>query len=414
MPLIRNTVASLVRRAPETVVGLNDGLGRMDLMSLLMGRRSTSGGFVDEEKAFTISAVYRAIDLIASVSASLPIYVYQQGEVTRTRVRRPEDRYLWKRPNPEVNRWAFWATVFLHLAATGNAFVYVVAAPGMAPRRPAELWPIESSRVQVGRANGEKVYLIDGVTPEKDWLRGGRIWHLMGLSRDGLVGMSPMQLGLNGFGLALAAEEYGARFFANGSAPGGYLSSEQVLSAAQAKELSDMWEEFHRGVENAHRTAVVGRGTKWLSTALNPEDAQLLLTRQFSVSEVARWWGVPEHLLSAHDKQSSWGTGIAENNRAFLTYTIEGKYLTNTEQSASDELLPDDDLEMAFDRAGLLRGNPLEEAQYLEIMRRNGAINVDEWRDRINMPPLPGSAGQEYLVPLNMGPAGSGDTGGAA
>jgi phage portal protein BeeE len=116
------------------------------------------------------------------------------------------------------------------------------------------------------------------------------------------------------------------------------------------------------------------------------------------VAEASRLTGVPEHLLGSHDKQSSWGTGIAEQNRGLLTYTIDPD-LVIVEQTISDELLRPMKRYMKFDRAALLRGSNLERAQYLEILRRNEIINADEWRMEEDMPPRLDGGGGEYKNP---------------
>lgn len=394
MTVLRNVVRS--RAAPSVVAG-GDMVSLRDRVGSLFGLQSYAGKRVSADTALGVSAFYRAIAIRANIAGTLPIHIYQKNDAgDRLQVEVEGDAYLWRRPNPEVARSVFWITAFGHLASSGNCYLYVVVGDD---GRPRELYPVEPRRVDPSRdGSGRKLYMVDGNTPLRDYVAGGEIVHVQGFGTDGIKGKSPLQLGAQALGLALAAEEYAGRWFGDGSQVGAYLSSEQEITQTQAQQFSEAWEEAHSGNENRHRMPVLGRGTKYMTTALNPEDSQLLATRSFQVAEVARLTGVPEHLLGSHDKQSSWGQGIAEQNRGLLTYTVDPD-LVIMEQTISDELLRPTKRYMKFDRGALLRGSNLERAQYLEILRRNEIINADEWRAEEDMMPRPDGGGGEYKNP---------------
>jgi HK97 family phage portal protein len=390
-----------MRSAPKVLSG--GGGGAIDLLSVFRAKGAT-GKWVSRDTALTISALYRAAKIFADVAAGMPIHTYSTNpDGSKRPVKQPAHSFIWGRPNPEANRFVFWNTVFGHLLLNGNGIFYVVGVPDQPTRRAVELWPIDPNRVDIKRApDGTKMYVIDGITPAKDWTNGGEIVHVQGWGTDGLKGLSLVQLGAMGFGLALAAEEFAAGFFGKGSLPGGYLASDQPLSAAQAKELSDKWEELHRGAENAHRLAVLGKGTKWMTTSLDMGDAQVIEARKFQVADVSRWTGIPEHLLGSHDKQSSWGTGLSEQNRGLLTYTIDPS-LVNVELTVSDELLRPASVYMKFERAGLLRGTPKEQADVFGVYRQNGIMSPNEIRALLDMEPREG--GDDYSNPnITPGP----------
>lgn len=379
------------RRAP-TVVTEN---GRDRWPWSWMYDKTFTGRVVDHDTALTVTAVYRAVSIIANLAGTLPPHVYRRTANRRIPEETEQTSYIWRRPNPEVSKAAFWITVFTHLALTGNVYLYVVTVPDRPTRRPVELWPIEPRRVRVGRDKaGAKIYEIDSTIVEKDYVNGGNIVHVADMSYDGIRGLSPLQAGKQALGLAMSAEEYAGRWFGQGTGVDAYLTTDQALTAAQAEQYSAMWEQF-KGTENAHKLPVMAGGIKWMTTDLNPEDSQLLATRQFQVAEVSRLFGVPEHLLGSHDKQSSWGTGIAEQNRGLLTYTVDPKIVL-VEQTISDELLPTNHY-VKFDRGGLLRGSNKERAEYLAIMRQNKIINANEWRELEDMEPIEG--GDSYENP---------------
>jgi HK97 family phage portal protein len=395
------------RAAPPEIA--TPRLNLLDMIGQLrVGERANSGAWVTEQAALRISTVYRCIMLNATVRAMLPGHVIRDTGGDRQRIRPPAARVLWGRPNPEVSASVFWTTVFIHEESYGEAFVYVERNDGGGV---AALWPIEPARVRVGRdpRTREKIYEIDGSLPQRDLSAGGNILHLMGPSSNGLRGVSPLRAAINSMGLAMSQEEYAARMFRQGTAVDGYLSTDQDLTQEQAEALSYAWETHHAGVANAHRPAVLGRGTRWNTVALNAEDSQLLLGRQFQVADLARFWGVPEHLVGAHDKQSSWGSGLEETTRGYLTFTLQPR-ITMDEQTISDALLPRGQV-FKWEVAGLLRANLLQQAQRLAIERQNGIRTANEWRQLLDLPRREDPGGDAFYDPLNM--ASSGEGGGA-
>jgi len=397
--LIRGAVRGIRER---TVSWNSDGTLWRDEGPNQLGFSLAKQGYMTSGAALSVSAVWRAASLLANVAASMPLHVYQDGSAGRQQIKLASEFAIWSKPNPEVNKFVFWSTVFFHLVLNGNAYIYVVPAADTSRRRPAELWPVEPGRVRVERVEGRKQYIIDSRTLARDWVAGGEIVHVQGLGTDGLRGLSPIALFAQSLGLALAAEEYAGAFFGNGSLPGGYLSSEQDITAAQAQAISEAWETHHRGTGNAHRVAVLGKGTKWNHTSLNPEDAQLLATRQFQVSDVARMFGVPEHLLGSHDKQSSWGTGIAEQNRGLLVYTLD-PYVQNMELTISEELLMPSNHYAKFSREGLLRGDPGQRADFYSKLVALGVLTPNEIREKEDMEGI-GADGDVRLRPANFVP----------
>ena len=395
-------LSRLFERSAPALVASGDQY-RHGLQDLFAFRANSYASKVTADSALGVSAFYRAVRIIADVGAAMPIDVFDKTGGARIPVDTQETQWCWRRPNPEINRFVFWQTMIGNLVMHNEAFAYIVADPAALTRRPLELWPIEPERVtNVGRdSQGRKVYEIDGQTPALDWRDGGEIWHLKHFSLSGLRGTSLLQLFALGLSISRTAENYAGAFFRNDSTPGGYLSTDQPLTPAQADEISEGWELIHQGSTNAHRLAVLGRGTKWMTVAATAKDAQLLESRAFQVSEVARMTGVPEHLLGSHDKQSSWGTGISEQNRGLVTFTLD-PYLVNIELAVSDDLLTQRQYRyMKFNRGQLLRADPREQADILQIERRNGVINANEWRALMDREPI-GPDGDEYIIEMNM------------
>jgi len=383
MSWLRGLIERGARGAPPEAGGPGSGWLQTALGSALTGALGglvEAGVTVERDRALGQTAFWRAVQIIASAVGTLPLGVYRAaGAGQWLEERPPRLRAIWGRPNPEVPKSVFWTTAVMHAVATGNCFIYVVDAAGWERRTPGELWLIEPSRVRVGRdERGNKVYVIDGdySRPRRDWVAGGDIVHIPGPTWDGLVGLSPLLVHARALGLSIAAEMYAARVLQNGSAPGGYLSTDQPLTREQAAQLAADWEALHRGPENAGRVAVLGRGARWLSVGLSPADAQLLATREYQVAEIARMFGVPLWLLDAHAKDTSWGSGLEEQNRAFLSYTLVG-WIRRFEETITDELIPQEELVCRMDTSALTRGKLADQVSAARALVQAGYDPAD-------------------------------------
>ena len=359
---------------------------------------------VNEDSAVAISAVYRAVQLIASTIASLPLHVYEpQDDGSNKLVTYAEDSYLWRRPNEEVPDVVFWETVIGHEVLNGNAFLFVEPDDN---GDPYQLWPIAPQRVQVRRDDkGVKYYLVDGSEVLRDWLYGGEIVHVPGFGTDGLKGLSPIRLFALTFGLTKAAEEYAGELFVNGAQPSGVLQAPEGVEFEphEAKAIQAGWEEAH-GPGKRHKVAVLDGGLTWKETSINPEDAQMLTTRQFQVAEIARIFGIPEHLIGSHDKQSSWGAGIEANFRAWLQTGLL-PHMRRFESTIRDELLRQKRT-VRWEVEGLLRGTSTERATFYKTMREIGVYTVNDILALENRPGI-GPEGDTRVQPLNMGSLGT-------
>lgn len=388
------------RRAP-TGAPLERAMGGgVDLLGLLFkggrgaGTMTPAGVFVDQAKAEGVLAFWRGANIIATAGGALPLNVYEKGENRReTIVENPRESVVWQKANPEVPNSIFWMDAFLRAAVTGDSFsrVVTVADPHALPRkrRPIELWPIETHRVQVGRASdGRKVYVIDGQfdDPKMDFSAGGTILHVPGPSTNGLRGESPVLKFARSLGLAIAEEIYQSSLLGNGSQIGGYLSSDQPITLAQAEEAAKIWDDRHKGVENAGRTPVMGRGVKWLTTQLNAVDAALFQAIEFSSVQMGQLHGVPLWMLGVHSKDSSWGSGLEEQFKTFLVITLNG-WLKRFQDTISDELLPQKNHVAKFDTTTLTAGKLVDQVNAAKSLVQAG-YDPAESLQVVGLPPI--------------------------
>ncbi len=233
-----------------------------------------------------------------------------------------------------------------------------------------------------------------------------RILHLRGLSLDGLVGISPIGVACESMGFAKATEEHGARLFSSHGRPGGILIHPAKLTPEAAKRLRDSWQASHAGLPLAHTVAVLEEGLSWHQVSMNAEGAQFHETCQYQLTEIARLFRIPPHMIG--DLSRATFSNVEQRSLEFVVHTIR-PWLVCWEQALSRSLLPNADRDhgyfIEFLVVGLLRGDIASRYQAYSIGRNNGWLSANDIRGLENMNPLPDRQGVLYLVPLNMVPA---------
>ncbi|UBU10023.1 phage portal protein [Nonomuraea gerenzanensis] len=389
------------RRSPENpAVPLTSAT----LLEWMGGPRTSSGVRVSEKGALAFSAVWRCTSLISGVSSALPLHVYRDG----THDRQPSQ--LLKNPHPELTALEVWRLTYAHRCLWGNAYVQKVRDNG---GRVRELWPVTPDRVQVdrekptvGNPSGKTFWVTD------DWggvhrLTPREILHMPGMGYDGVCGVSPVRAASAAIGLALAAEEYGARLFGSGNLMSGILQTEQRLENDDADRLKARWKAKMSGLDKAHDIAVLDSGASFQPVSLPAKDSQFLESRSFEVEEIGRWFGVPHFLLGLTAKSTSWGTGLEQQAIGWVKFDLHPTWLAPTEQRLTKELLGAS-VTAGYKIEGLLRGDSRARAEFYRVMREVGAFSANDIRDLEDLPPVDG--GDLYLQPMNMAPLGSDPT----
>jgi HK97 family phage portal protein len=358
----------------------------------------TAGSAVDgtpvatEESAFGLITYYRGIALMSATSASLPLKIYRRG--TRQRV----DRWsVINEPNPAQTRFEFFETAYAHAIGWGNFFARKVKNQAGATM---QLWPIHPSNVRCevdpGFADDGKAFFVrDTKTKAERKLSSDDIFHVPGLSLDGMFGVSPVRLVRQSLSSALSAEEYVARFFSQGSMLRGVLSVDRELTADEAAQIKRAWRERVSGVENAHEIAVIDAKSSFLPVTIPPADAQLLESRAFSKQDICTLLGIPPHMLGLVEKSTSWGSGIEQQFIGWVTTNLRA-WLTRFEQRCTKELVgPDEYAEYSLD--GLLRGDSRTRSSVYALLIKSGVLSPNEARQLENLEPVDGL--DYYLKP---------------
>jgi HK97 family phage portal protein len=355
-----------------------------------------------------MTAVYSCVRILAEAVAGLPLHLYKytaSGGKEKA-LSHPLYFLLHDEPNPEMSSFVFRETLMTHLLLWGNAYAQIIRN---GKGEIIALYPLMPNRMRVDRdTKGELYYsytrysdeapAINGITVT---LRPSDVLHIPGLGFDGLVGYSPIAMAKNAIGLAMATEEYGAKFFANGAAPGGVLEHPGTIKDPQ--KVKESWNMAYQGSSNAHRVAVLEEGMKYQPIGISPEQAQFLETRKFQINEIARIFRVPPHMVGDLEKSSF--SNIEQQSLEFVKYTLD-PWVIRWEQAISRSLLSPSEKKLYFSKFnvdGLLRGDYASRMNGYATARQNGWMSANDIRELENLDRIPAELGGDlYLINGNM------------
>ncbi len=381
------------------------------LMDALNGNPTASGVSVTQETALRNPAVYRAVSLISSTVAQLPLKVYRRlpdyGKVEE----KSHQIYglIHDAPNPEMTAVDFREAVQTDLCLYGNAFAQIVRDD---QGRVTQLWPLRSAWMQMSR-DKDRTLVYQYQTPDQryEWKHDAQrpsVLHLRSFSADGIVGRSPIQVARESIAAAIAADEYGARYWGNNSVPNGVLQGPKNarLTTEAHQRLRTSWEAAHRGVSQSHRVALLEDGWTWNPISVANRDAQWVEARQLGVVDVCRLYSLPPWSLFDMNQTSTYNTVEQQSLDFIKEMTV---WLRRWESQIDKDLLGarrnGRTFFAAFTVEGLLRSDIQTRYQSYATARQWGWMSTNEIRVRENLNSL-GPKGDVYLQPLNMVDAG--------
>ena len=374
---------------------------------------TTSGKAVTERSAMQMTAVYSCVRILAEAVAGLPLHLYRYKEDggKEKALDHPLYLLLHDEPNPEMSSFVFRETLMTHLLLWGNAYAQIIRN---GKGEVIALYPLMPNRMVVDRdIHGQLYYQYTRSTEEAPTMKGvtvnlppSDVLHIPGLGFDGLVGYSPIAMAKNAIGMAIACEEYGAKFFANGAAPGGVLEHPGTIKDPQ--RVRESWQSTFGGSGNSNKIAVLEEGMKYTPIGISPEQAQFLETRKFQINEIARIFRVPPHMVGDLEKSSF--SNIEQQSLEFVKYTLE-PWLVRWEQSIQRTLFSPEEKKRYFAKfnvEGLLRGDYASRMSGYATARQNGWMSANDIRELENMDRIPAEEGGDlYLINGNMLPLGN-------
>ncbi len=377
--------------------------------SFFMGN-STSGKRVNERSAMQMTAVYSCVRILSEAVASLPLHVYQYNDSGGKGKALDHPLYflLHDEPNPEMTSFVFRETLMTHLLLWGNAYAQIIRN---GKGEVIALYPLMPDRMTVDRdEKGQLYYKYQKNSDDAPTMEGSTVYldaadvlHIPGLGFDGLVGYSPIAMAKNAIGLAIAAEEYGSKFYANGAAPSGVLEHPGTIK--DPSKVRESWTQTFGGSANANKVAVLEEGMKYTPISISPNEAQFLETRKFQINEIARIFRVPPHMVGDLEKSSF--SNIEQQSLEFVKYTLD-PWVIRWEQSLYRALLSEEEKKTIFFKfnvEGLLRGDYASRMNGYATARQNGWMSANDIRGLENLDRIPEELGGDlYLVNGNMMP----------
>lgn len=371
-----------------------------EFAAMFSANEATSGENVTNDSAMTLSAVWNAAHLISRVGiGTVPLKVYRDSDKGPVEAREhPLYRLLATTPNPMMTAAVFRSTLQYHVLFHGNMYAEIEFN-----RRgdPIALWPMLPDRTEpfVDGSGALKYRYSSG--QRQVVLDASEVFHVPGLGFDGLKGYSVITMARQSLGLSIAAEKFGGSFFGNGALPSIVLSHPGTLED-NGEHLRKTFSDSHQGAARAHRVFIAEEGMKVEKMNIQPNDAQFLETRKFTVEEVARWFNVPPYKLKDMGR-ATW-SNTEQMNIEFVTETLRPWFVL-WEQEIDRKLISGRQagtLYAQFVPEGLMRGDIGARYTAYSVGRQWGWLSVNDVRQKEDMSILPKEIGDVYLVPVNM------------
>lgn len=366
------------------------------------GGGANSGERVTVSTALRISAVWACVRLLSETISTMPIVLYRRTPERAIATAHPLYLILHDAPNPDMTAVTFWETVLASMLLWGNAYALIHRAGGNV----VALEFLRPEQMQLRRLSNGAI--------EYRWITAGKtqtaidsdVLHIPAFTTDGLMGLSPVGYAVNVLGNAIAAERASGTVFRKGLMLSGTFKTANTVQEKHREAFRARLEEY-RGAINSGSAPLLEAGIEYAPLAINPNDAQLLETRAFSIEEICRWYRVPPFMIGHSEKSTSWGSGIEQQMLGFLTFSLR-PWLKRIEQSVNRKLLTvleRRDLYCEFNFEALLRADSAGRAAFYSMMVQNGIYSRNEVRGKENLAPRPGAddlTAQVNLAPLSM------------
>lgn len=377
---------------------------------------TVAGPRVNDETSRRLSSVFACQRILSDGVSTLPVKVTEGLEGTGDARAVATPSWLLE-PNGRDNSIDLMAQVMMSLLTRGNAYL---ATPrdesnkvvSLLVLEPSQVTPVRNSNLRGGVAY--RLKRSDGTSAMFD---RSEVLHIRALVKPGaLVGLSPLDYARESIALGMAAQDYGAGFFGNSATPSAVVEIPGAMSDTAADLMRATWNDRHKGSQNSSKLAVFTEGASLKPVGITPEQAQFLQTRGFQVADIARFFGVPPHLIGDASGSTSWGSGLAEQSVNYVTHSLRPwvtrietslTWLARSEQALSAPTRRRRTITLQMDH--LTRGDFSSRISTYRSGLESGLWCLDEVRAMENLPPLPDGAGCVHRVSLATAPLGSHD-----
>lgn len=392
-------------------------LAAVGLDGMFGATNSDAGETVTPDTALGVATFYRCLFLLSSVVASCPLEEFRSSD--HQKITDSASARLFDPANPDMTYTPFELKqlIMVYRLIWGNSCVF--KKRGFGPKGPGtgrivDLKPIYPECVEIDLdEDGNKIFKVKRIKDGKidnsgqyDTFTTYEIMHIPGLGYDGLQGLSVVSLMKQSVGTAIAADKLAAKFYSQGSQLAGYIKVKVPLaSRTQAEGIKHRWMAQHSGLAHAGEVAVLDSETDFQSITIPPNDLQFLESRRWQTTEVARWFGVPPHLVGDVEKSTSWGTGIEQQNLGLHVYTLTG-HIPPIEERITREVVETRGHYSKFNLDYLMRGDTAERYAALQLAAGGPWMSRNEARVSENKQPIDKPEYDELLPPQGIGPTG--------
>lgn len=365
-----------------------------------------SGTFVSPETALGLAAVFSAINVISRDIAVLPRNVFKVGpdggrEIAKGGYLGDLNDLIAVQPNDDMSAFRWMRDSMGHTLGRGNGFSEIVRKKGFV--QSVEI--LHPAKTLVKLTDSGKLYYE---LENKEKLAPEDILHFAGLGFNGVIGFSPITLMRQTIGLSMGVEQFGASFFGNGAFTSGWIKIAKKLTEPALANLRASFNRVHQGSQAAHQIGFLEEGNDWVPNQISPEDAQMILTREFQVKDIARIFAIPPHKIG--DYSESHLANVEEANLDYLSMTLLG-WVCMIEAELNLKLLTREQRQgytISLDMSSLARGNITARMLRYQTMRNVGAMTANDIRIAEGMNPYdPDDGGdipviQSQYIPLNQ------------
>jgi len=358
---------------------------------------SGAGVAVTPTTAMRVAAVYACVRLISGAVANLPLHIKQRvsSDVREDRTDHPLWNVLRRRPNSWQTPSQFRRMMQTHLLLRGNAYAMIARSRGEV----VGLIPLDPDRMRIEQGD-DMVLRYEYRRRDGGLVRLAQsdVMHLVGLTLDGVNGVSAITYARETIGLSLAQENHGATTFKNSARPSIVMKHPGKLGQEGQENLRASLDAYRAGGESEGKALILEEGMDTSPLSMTAEDAQWIESRKFSRTDIAMFFGVPPHMIGDTEKSTSWGTGIEQQSIGFVTYTLED-HLTTWEETINRDLITRPEIYSRFNRKALIRGDIKTRQGFYTSMMQWGVYSPNEIRALEDENPREG--GDIYYDPPN-------------
>lgn len=372
------------------------------LLNLFGTSTSDTGEIVTSDIAVKTSTVYSCIKILSNHIAMLPVQLYKQDEYgKRSRDKKHKiSKIIETRPNPYMTPFEFKQILEAHRQLYGNAYAEIQWGKDGYPKY---LWVLNPTKTKVVKDTKKNKVWITTTTPDGINIKipYSNIVHLKGMCINGLTGISPIEIARSTIGVQIASQKYLSKFYNNGTTVKGVLKVPTQLNKEAKEKVRTEWEGFSKGLSNAHRVAILDAGLDYQSIGMSQADAQFIETQKFTVSEIAKIFNVPPHMIG--DLERATFSNIEQQSMEFVRDTLT-PLIISWEQTLTYQLLSNPDIYdrgyyIKFNLNSILRGDSTARATYYEKMVRLGVYSINEVRELEEKDSI--ENGDKHFVSLN-------------